>query len=690
MPNRLATESSPYLRQHAENPVAWWPWGEAAFAEAKRLNKPVFVSIGYAACHWCHVMAHESFEDPATAKLMNELYVNIKVDREERPDVDTIFMNAIQVMGEGGGWPLNAFCLPDGRPFYLGTYYPKVPKFGRPCFADLLTAMHEAFAKKREDAEDNAAALIDGLQRVDDHYRKGASGGEVGKLAASLLISAGKQLAERCDPKHGGLGGAPKFPSSSSHELLARASRFPFGDAARKGFLEWARGMAEGGIADHLGGGFARYAVDTQWLVPHFEKMLYDQAQLLSIYAAVVAMSPDGDALKDRSREIIIDTIAFLERELSDRDGGLWSSLDADSEGEEGKFYVWTPEETKAALGAMGAVLFNHAYGVHDQGNFEHGRTVLSRITARSSRDEESQLAELRSKLLVARGARVRPGTDDKVLAAWNGLAITGLLAAWRATGHAPALALALRVAQFLRVKMITGAASPGNAGLAIKRVHHEGVTKELEGTLDDYAFCADAFLELAEATSDRMWWDLGASLCATIRTRFYEQRDGVGVFFLSPPDEALLVHRPESHHDSAIPAGAAVAVRAFLRLGLVAGDEAALALAEQYLAQRLTGTTGVQPWVTATLVGALDLYLHAKVAVVTQGEGREALLTAARRPYAPTLCIAGPWAQASITDAKNPADDRARAFVCSGPVCSAPTADPLELSLAVANAVHQ
>ncbi len=677
MPNRLATESSPYLRQHAENPVAWWPWGDAAFAEAKRLNKPVFVSIGYAACHWCHVMAHESFEDAATAKLMNELYINIKVDREERPDVDTIFMNAIQVMGEGGGWPLNAFCLPDGRPYYLGTYYPKVPKFGRPSFSDLLTAMYEAFAQKREDAEDNALALIDGLQRVDEHYRRGALGGEVGKLAAPLLISAGKQLAERCDPKNGGLGGAPKFPSSSSHDLLARASRFPFGEAARTAFLEWARGMAEGGIYDHLGGGFARYSVDAHWLVPHFEKMLYDQAQLLSVYAAVFAMTGS-----DRSREVIIDTIGFLERELSDRDGGLWSSLDADSEGEEGKFYVWTPAETKAALGAMGSVLFNHAYGVHDHGNFEDGRTVLSRITARSSAGEEAQLAELRAKLLAARSARVRPGTDDKVLAAWNGLAITGLLAAWRATGHAPALALALRVGEFLRTRMISGA--------VIKRVHHEGVTKDLEGTLDDYAFCADAFLELAEATGDRAWWDLGAQLCTTIRARFYEQRDGVGVFYLSPADEALLVHRPESHHDSAIPAGAAVAVRALVRLGLVAGDEAALALAETYLAQRLTGTTGVNAWVTSTLLGALDLYLHAKVAVVTAGEGREALLAAARRVYAPTLCIAGPWAQASITDAKNPANDRARAFVCSGPVCSAPTADPAELSLTVANAVHQ
>jgi len=673
MPNRLATESSPYLRQHAENPVDWWPWGDEAFAEAKRTGKPIFVSIGYAACHWCHVMAHESFEDAATASLMNDLFVNIKVDREERPDVDTIFMNAIQVMGEGGGWPLSAFCLPDGRPFFLGTYFPKTPKHGRPSFSDALRAMHDAFTTQREGAEDNALALIDGLQRVDEHYRRGAIGGEVGKLGASLIISAGKQLAERCDPKYGGLGGAPKFPSSSSHDLLGRASRFPFGDTARTAFLEWARGMAEGGIYDHLGGGFARYSVDAKWLVPHFEKMLYDQAQLLGIYAGVFAMTGS-----ERAKEVIVDTIAFLERELSDRDGGLWSSLDADSEGEEGKFYVWTPAEIRQALGPSAALIFNHAYGVTDAGNFEDRTTVLSRITARSSKEEEAQLAELRAKLLAVRASRIRPGTDDKVLAAWNGLAITGLLAAWRATAHAPALALARRVAAFLRDRMIDGA--------AIKRVHHEGVTKELEGTLDDYAFCADAFLELAEATGDRAWWDLGATLATTIRTRFVEDRDGVVIFYLSPPGEALLVHRPESHHDSAIPAGAAIATRALLRLGLVAGDADALELSERYLAQRLTGTTGVNAWATSALVGALDLYLHAKVTVITEGNGRDELLAAARRAYAPTLAIAGSWAQPSILDAKNPLADRARAFVCTGPTCSAPTADPAELTVTLAD----
>ena len=665
MGNRLAAESSPYLRQHADNPVDWWPWSPEAFEEAKRRDVPVFVSIGYAACHWCHVMAHESFEDEATAKVMNEKFVNVKVDREERPDVDAIYMNAIQVMGEGGGWPLSAFCLPDGRPYFLGTYFPKTPRFGRPSFTDLLNAMSDAYKHKRADAEDNALALVDGLERVDAHYRRGAVGADPKRLAQSVIVSAGRQLAERCDPQHGGLGGAPKFPSSSSHDLLARAGRFPLGQPAREAFEKWARGMAEGGLYDHLGGGFARYSVDAKWLVPHFEKMLYDQAQLLGIYATACLL---GGAFATRAGEVIAETVAFLERELSDRDGGLWSSLDADSEGEEGKYYVWTPAQLRAVLGPANALVFGGAYGVTEGGNFEHGASVLSRVMPRTSPFEEEQLAELRQKLFAARQQRVRPGTDDKVLSGWNGLAISGLVAAWRAIGHEPALALAMRVATFLRDRMVEGD--------RIARVYHEGKTKQLDGTLDDYAFCANAFLDLAEATGDRAWWDLGARLLATVRARFVDHDNDVVVFYLAPAGDPLLVHRPESHHDGAIPSGAAIAVLGLVRLGLVAGDEQALALAEKYLVQRLAGTITVNAWATSSLLAALDYYLDAKVLVVTDGAQRDELLAAARRTYAPTLCVAGPWAAASILEGKAPDGDRARAFVCSGPTCSPPVAD--------------
>ncbi len=663
--NRLAAESSPYLRQHADNPVEWWPWSEDAFAEARRTGKPVFVSIGYAACHWCHVMAHESFEDPGTAAVMNKLFVNIKVDREERPDVDAVFMNAIMVQGEGGGWPLSAFCLPDGRPYFLGTYFPPTAKFGRPSFTDALEAMSDAFTSRRADAEDNALALIDGLQRVDAHYRRGALAADPAGLSASLVISAGRQLAERCDPAHGGLGGKPKFPSSSSHELLARAGRFPLGGPAREAYDQWARGMAEGGIYDHLGGGFARYSVDAKWLVPHFEKMLYDQAQLLGIYANVAAMNGPFAA---RATEVLAETVAFLGRELSDPAGGLWSSLDADSEGEEGKFYVWTPQQLAAALGKMNALVFGAAYGVTAHGNFEHATSVLSRITPRTSPLEEEHLAELRAKLLIARASRIRPGTDDKVLAGWNGLAISGLVATWRATAHAPALALAVRIATFLRDRMVDGD--------RIARVFHEGATKQLDGTLDDYAFCGAAFLELAEATGDRAWWDLGARLLGAARAKFVSEDDGVLVFYLAPAGDPLLVHRPESHQDGAIPSGASVLTAALLRLGLVAGDADALALAEKYLVQRLTGPTPANAWASSGLLTALDLYLHAKVLVVTEGAGRDALLIAARGTYAPTLCIAGPWASASILDGKASANGAPRAFVCTGPTCAPPVSD--------------
>jgi hypothetical protein len=461
----------------------------------------------------------------------------------------------------------------------------------------------------------------------------------------------------------------------------------PFGQDAGAAFDKWARGMADGGIYDHLGGGFARYSVDAKWLVPHFEKMLYDQAQLLGIYADVHAM---GGSLAPRAREVIEETVAFLDRELSDPAGGLWSSLDADSEGEEGKFYVWTPEQLREVLGPVGALVFARAYGVTEAGNFEHETTVLERVTPRGSAAEEEQLRELRQHLFAARAARIRPGTDDKVLAAWNGLALTGLCAAWRSTGHAPALAMAQRVGSFLCERMIRED--------RIARVFHGGKVKELDGTLDDYAFCARGLFDLAEATLDRTWWDAGAKLLAAVRARFVEQIDGVTVFYMAPAGEPLvdpaaraepgplhLWHRPESHHDGAIPSGAAIATQALLRLGLVGGDAGALALAEQYLAQRLAGTVAANAWATSALMAALDLYLHGKQLVITEGEGRDALLEAARRAYAPTLAIAGAWAARSVTDGKTPDGARARAYACSGATCAPPTREPGALAALLA-----
>lgn len=669
MANRLADESSPYLLQHQDNPVDWYPWGEQAFELARKLDKPVFLSIGYAACHWCHVMAHESFENDDIAALMNELFVNVKVDREERPDVDSVYMTAIQITGQGGGWPLSAFCTPEGKPYFLGTYFPPGERYGRPGFPQVLQAMAGIYAEQRDKVDQNTEAILDGLRHIDEHFRRGATGAEPGKLDTGLLITAARALAQRCDPVHGGLGSKPKFPSSSSHDLLGRAARLKFGDPAREAYIKWARSMARGGIYDHVGGGFSRYSVDERWLVPHFEKMLYDNAQLLMIYGDVHAMTGDPE-----SARVIDETISWLEREMQHESGGLYASQDADSEGEEGKFYVWTPDQIQAVLGPADAIFFCKTYGVTDKGNFEHGTTVLSRVTEPGSQSDEQTLGEMRQRLFQAREERVPPDTDTKILAAWNGLMITGLLRAWGATGNPRALDLATRVSEFLASKMVRA------DGDEIWRVFKDGKTK-LEGTLDDYAFCARAFFDLAEATGDGTWWQRGARLVGAIRARFYEERDGVGIFYMTPSDDTEpLIHRPESNSDGAIPSGASVAVECLLRLGLVAGDDAALRIAENYLAGRAM-QIAENVFASSRLLASVDCYLHGVELVVTDGEGRDDLLTAARRAHAPTLMIAGSWAGPALLEGKETAaDGRAQAYVCRGQTCSAPVTDPAAL----------
>jgi uncharacterized protein YyaL (SSP411 family) len=687
MPNRLAGESSPYLLQHQNNPVDWYPWGEEAFARARSEDKPVFLSIGYAACHWCHVMEHESFENPEIAALMNSLFVNVKVDREERPDVDAVYMNAIHVMGEGGGWPLSAFCDPEGAPFFLGTYFPPDDRYGRPGFARVLKTMSQVYREKRDQVAQNARAVLEGLKHMDEHFRRHArKAGGPGDLEVGMLVTAGRQLAQMADSERGGFGRKPKFPSSSAHDLLARAGRLPFGAPARAAFLLQCEQMAAGGIYDHLGGGFSRYSVDEKWLVPHFEKMLYDNGQLLAIYGDAFAMT--GEV---RYAELIEETVGWLEREMSDPAGGLYASQDADSEGEEGKFYVFTPDQVREVLGED-ADLFNRAYGVTDAGNFEHETTVLSRVESRGSEEEERRLAGLRARLFEARARRIPPATDTKVLAGWNGLAVSGLLRAHGATGSPAALALARRVGEFLAGDMLH------QDGARLWRVFKDGQAK-LDGTLDDYAMVARAFFDLAEALEEEahrvipgdpvsssggdrsvgdVWWRRGARLVDEILARFYAEEDGVGAFYLPASDsEDKLIHRPESNHDGAIPSGAAVALECLLRLGLCGGDGRALALAERYLAGRAP-QAGSQPYMGARLLAGLDFYLNGIELVVTGGPGRDELLAAARRVHAPTLMIAGSWAPDSIRGGKQPAEDgRAQAYVCRGQTCSAPVSDP-------------
>ncbi len=444
--NRLAQESSPYLLQHKFNPVDWWPWGPEALAQAKRSHKPILLSVGYAACHWCHVMAHESFEDEAVARVMNELFVNIKVDREERPDVDQIYMSALHMLGEQGGWPLTMFLTPAGEPFWGGTYFPKTARYGRPAFVDVLREVARLFREEPLRIEHNRQAL---MERLSERARPQ---GQV-VIARSDLDTLAQRIAAIIDPIHGGLKGAPKFPQAAMFELLWRAGQRT-GETRYFGLVELTlERICNGGIYDHLGGGFSRYSVDERWLVPHFEKMLYDNAQLLELLGLAFARS-QGSLFRDRARQ----TVEWLAREMTTTDGAFCASLDADSEGEEGKFYVWSLAEIEQALGPQDAAFFAGHYDVTAEGNFE-GHNILNRLEDRQPNEPgaEARLAELRARLLAVRDRRVRPGLDDKILADWNGLMIAALVNAGISFDEPGWIAMAARAFAFIAETMACG-----------------------------------------------------------------------------------------------------------------------------------------------------------------------------------------------------------------------------------------
>src|SRR6185437_14936103 len=485
--NRLAQATSPYLLQHKHNPVDWWTWGSEALAEAKRSNRPIMLSVGYAACHWCHVMAHESFEDEATAKVMNELFVNIKVDREERPDIDQIYMNALHLLGEHGGWPLTMFLTPKGEPVWGGTYFPKEARFGRPAFTDILREVSRLFREEPKKIESNRAAL---LARLADKARP------AGKVIVGIkeLDAAAQQLGNMFDSVNGGLRGAPKFPQPAILEMLWRAG-IRTNDARFFETVEHSlERMSEGGIYDHLGGGFSRYSVDDKWLVPHFEKMLYDNAQLLELLALAYQRGGLNKALfAARARE----TVEWLKREMTTGEGAFSASLDADSEGEEGKFYVWSKNEIIELLGPEAAEFFAAHYDVSDEGNFE-GHNILNRLASvPRSGDDEARLASLRAILLDARAARVRPGLDDKVLADWNGLMIAALVNAGVMLDEPDWIAVARHAFDFIARAMTRGD----------RRGHSFRDGRLLwPGLASDYAAMIRAALALYEATGERAY----------------------------------------------------------------------------------------------------------------------------------------------------------------------------------------
>ena len=691
--NRLAAESSPYLVQHAGNPVNWYPWGPDAFAKAKAEDKPILLSVGYAACHWCHVMAHESFEDEATAALMNELFVSIKVDREERPDVNDVYQHAIQLLGQGGGWPLTAFLTPDGRPFFGGTYFPLEDRHGRPGFKKVLHALHEAYRKEPGSIEHNATALLAGLAKLSEQARSAnpASRPPAPDEAVALVAVCARRLLHSYDEKHGGIGTRPKFPNVSALEVWPRrwAHDPPELDAEyRKPFLHTLTQMARGGIYDQLGGGFARYSTDEHWLVPHFEKMLYDNAQLVRAYLDGFRMG--GDPLY---RRVVEETLEYVRREMTAPEGCFYSTQDADSpsladpaHNEEGAFFVWSPAEVSAVLGEELGARASQYLGVSEGGNFEDGgKSVLSiGTTLERARLSADEWAKARRALWEARERRPRPGLDDKVLTSWNGLMVSALARAYEVLGDPRALADARRCVDFVWQTM----RGPGGRLL---RTCKRGMAAKILAFLDDYAFFAEALLDLYEAAGDPDDLARALELSEAAVDLFWDPARSV--WYLNGRDAEALVHRPESSFDGAIPSGGAVATSNALRLSLLVGGERGARLrkvADASLAATKSATVN-NPFGLSRTLGCLDFLGTVRELVVVgppANPATRALLAAARGAYLPNrvLVLVDPAAPPAgvnpeLLAGKGLVDGKPAAYVCKDFACQAPLTDPAELS---------
>jgi uncharacterized protein YyaL (SSP411 family) len=664
--NRLAQETSPYLLQHQNNPVQWWAWGPEALTEAKRNNKPILLSVGYAACHWCHVMAHESFEDAATAEVMNELFVNIKVDREERPDIDQIYMAALHHLGEQGGWPLTMFLTPDGEPIWGGTYFPKSSRYGRPAFVDALREVARVFRQEPEKIEQNRAALMEALAAT---TRK--PGTVI--IGAAELDNAARQLGGLIDPVNGGTRGAPKFPQAALFELLWRAGLRTSEARYFAAVDVTLHHICEGGIYDHLGGGFSRYSVDERWLVPHFEKMLYDNAQLLELLA-IAHLRLDKKLYRQRAGE----TVGWLKREMTTEEGAFCASLDADSEGEEGKFYVWSYQALIDALGAEDGEFFARFYDVTPQGNFE-GHNILNRLKAPPAGDADAvRLAALRAKLLAVRATRVRPGLDDKVLADWNGLMIAALAGASQMLAEPSWLDMARRAFDFVSREMTRG-----------ERLGHSWRAGQLKfpGLASDYAAMIRAALALYEATGEEVYLDR-ALIWQHALDRDYADADR-GTYYLTAADAEGLVIRPASTADEATPNHNAVAPQNLIRLALLAGDDAWRDKADRLIAA-IAPATVENLYMHMALLNAIDLRLRATEIVVT-GEGTRAdVLLAAARALPPLDRIVFHARSGQALPPNHPALAQVRAatvpqaFVCVGEACSLPVTDAAGLARAL------
>ncbi len=667
--NLLARETSPYLLQHKDNPVHWHPWGPEALERAKAENKPILISIGYAACHWCHVMAHESFEDEFTAALMNELFVNIKVDREERPDLDQIYQAALQLLGEHGGWPLTMFLTPEGVPFWGGTYFPPAPRFGRPGFRDVLNAVASAYHGDPERVLKNVVAIGDALKRLSEPPESAA-------LPADLARKAAERLLREVDPHWGGVGDAPKFPQVPIFLLLWRAGKANRNEALRNAVILTLTRMAQGGIYDHLGGGFARYATDGEWLVPHFEKMLYDNAALIELMTAVW-QDTRAPLFEARIRE----TVGWVLREMVAEGGGFAASLDADSAGEEGRYYVWTEAEIDAALPADLALPFKRAYDVTPEGNWE-GKTILHRNRASDSPDAETEakLGQARRILFEARANRVRPGWDDKVLADWTGLMIAALAEAGAVFAEPEWIRAAERAFAFVRERM--------NAADRLRHSFRLGQARH-PGTLDDHAEMSRAALVLFEATGAQSYIDQARAWVETLDRHYWDERHGGYVF--TADDTPDVIHRTKTATDNATPSGNGVMVEALARLYFLTGKDGYRVRAEATLAA-FSGAILRTVFPHATLINAADFLQNATQIVVLGRAGDAALERLLRSVYGHSLpnrllirlAPDTPLPESHPAKGKGLVKGRPTAYVCRGQTCSLPITEAPALAKAL------
>jgi len=663
--NLLRFEASPYLLQHKDNPVHWRAWNRDALAAAKAANKPILLSIGYAACHWCHVMAHESFEDAATAALINELYLPIKVDREERPDIDQIYMAALHALGEQGGWPLTMFLTPAGEPVWGGTYFPPTARYGRPAFRDVLSEVARLFREEPEKIAQNREWVMHRLTE-----RRAEEGGP---LAADrdLLDRAAERLLSLMDSDNGGTRGAPKFPQAGLLEALWRAGARTGDRHYRDAVLLTLRAIANGGIYDHIGGGFARYSTDGRWLVPHFEKMLYDNAQIIELMT--YAWLATGDALFQRRIE---ETIDWLAREMRQPGGAFAASLDADSDGHEGRFYVWTRAEVIEALGADDSAFFADAYDITAAGNWE-GVSIPNRIGKASPSDaDEARLAAARAKLLARRATRVRPATDYKILADWNGLLIAALAFAGAGVGRPEWIEMARDAFGFVAGKMSDGGrlAHAWRAGQAT-----------FPGLATDYAAMVKAALALHAATHATTWLALAEALATAVRAHHWD--DAPPGYFLSADDADALVIRPRATTDEATPSATSTMAANLVRLWHLTGNDAYRADADAILSSS-GGTIAANLFATTGLLNALDLRLGAvDVVIVVPGEEDGGRLTeAARRQWTPNTILSLHEGSARLpaghpAAGKTTVGGQPTAYVCRGEACSQPVTEAAELA---------